>query len=146
MKTSHLHFLFKNCLFAIFVILCNIFFVDLRQAVTIGVRLGIIIELTYIISHLVSPQQFCHGIALLCAPLRILHVDVAALSLSLTLVLTFVPLLLRDARNIQASLRLKGCTFRTLLSRPQVYISGFINQLFNHLDAFEQALRLKGYE
>lgn len=146
MIITHLKFFLKNCVFVLFVILCNLLFTDFHQAMTIGIRLGIIITATYIIFQFISPQKMARVIARLCAPLRIFHIDTDALALSITVALTFVPLLLHDARSIQSGLRLKGCILKTLCRHPYVYVTSFTNLLFCHIEAFEQALRLKGYE
>ncbi len=139
------HFLLKNCGFVTFVVLCNLLISDWQQALLLGARLGLAIEATYIISQILSMQEFAQGIAGLCAPLRLFKVDTDELALSVAVALTFVPLLTREAKQLQNNLKLKGCTWKTLCRQPQVYVIGIVTQLLDYAEAAEQALRLKGY-
>ena len=141
-----LKFFIKNCGFVLFVVGCNLLFADWHQALLVGCRLGLAIEATYIISHLLSPREFAQGIAALCTPFRILHVDTEGLALSITVALTFIPLLTREAKQLHNNLKLKGCDWKNLWRQPQVYVVGMITQLFDYAEAAEQALRLKGYD
>lgn len=139
-------FLAQNYGFVAFVILCNWLFSGLPQALLLGMRLGLAIEATYLVSQLLTPQEFARGIAGLCAPLRLFKVDTEAIVLSITVALTFVPLLTHEAKQLQSNLKLKGCGLRTLWRQPQIYIVGIMEQLFGSTEAAEQALRLKGYD
>ncbi len=139
-------FFLKNCGFVLFVILCNLLFSDWWQALLVGLRLGLAIEATYIISLLLSTREFAQGIATLCTPLKLLRVDTEELALSITVALTFVPLLAHEAKQLQSNLKLKGCGWKNLWRQPQVYVVGIVEQLFDYAEAAEQALRLKGYD
>ncbi len=138
-------FLLKNCGFVAFVVLCNLLFSDWQRALLLGARLGLAIEATYIISQILSIQEFAQGIAGLCAPLKLFKVDTDELALSVAVALTFVPLLTREAKQLQNNLKLRGCTWKTLCRQPQVYVVGIVTQLLDYAEAAEQTLRLKGY-
>lgn len=139
-------FVLKNCGFVFFVILSNLLFTDGAQALLLGLRLGLAIEATYLLSHWLSTQEFAQGITTLCAPLRLFRVNTEELALSITAALTFVPLLTHEAKQLQNNLKLKGCGWKNLWRQPQVYVVGIVAQLFDYAEAAEQALRLKGYD
>lgn len=141
-----LKFFVKNCGFVLFVVLCNLLFSDWHQALLLGFRLILAIEATYIISCRLSAREFAQGIAMLCAPARLFHVNTDELALSVTVALTFIPLLAREAKQLQNNLKLKGCGWRTLCRKPQLFVMGMVEQLFDYAEATEQALRLKGYD
>lgn len=143
---SALSFLFKSGGFVILVILFNILFSDIEQALLIGTRLEIIIIATYNISRLLSINDFTQGIRIILGPLKYLKVDVEELTLCTVIALTFISLLAREARTLQDNLRLKGCSLVTLLKHPQVYLVGLINCLFELINTAEKTLRLRGYE
>ena len=139
-------FLLKSSYFVILIMLCNIIFSNVEQALLIGIRLGIIVIATYSISRLLSANDFAQGIRIILNPLKYLKVDVEELTLCIVIALTFISLLAREARTLQANLRLKGCSLVTLLKHPQVYLVGLINCLFELINTAEKTLRLRGYE
>ena len=139
-------FLLKSSGFVVFVMLCNLLFSNLEQALLIGARLELLVTATKIISQLLSINDFAQGIAAICTPLKIFKVDVNEIALCVTIALTFITLLTREARILQNSLKLKGCNFWTFLHYPQVYLVGLVNNLFDMIEAAEVTLRLRGYE
>lgn len=141
-------FMMTNSGFVLFVILCNLLLLDVGRALLIGVRLWLAIGSTYIVSRSLSAKEFAGGVAKLCAPLSILGFDTKELALSITIALTFVPLLANEAQALQDGLRLKGYKVgvKSFARQPQIYVSGIIEQLFCYAEHLEQALRLKGYD
>lgn len=139
-------FLLKNSGFVIFVTLCNLWLASWSQAVLVGARLGLAIMAAYTISRRLSTRELASGIATLCMPLKLLGVDITELTLSLTVALTFVPLFAREARQLRTNLKLKGYGWKNFWRQPQIYVTGFLEQLFGHIEATEKALRLKGYD
>lgn len=136
----------KKCGFIIFVVLCNLLFSGWEQALLFGLRLILVIGATHIFIFLLSTEGFIEGITMLFMPLRLFRVDVGDLALSITIALTFVSLLLYESRQLNDSLKLKGCSWRVLFRRPQVYVIGLIERTFDCAEASEKTLRLKGYE
>lgn len=141
-------FLWKNLGFVLIVMLFNLIYANLELTLLFGVRLFLAIEATYIISCLFTPAEFAHGFCLLLSPLKLFRVDLKELELMLTIALTFVPILSREARIIKQSLHAKGFAFnfRNVLTRPQVYLVAYINSMFDRIETVELALRAKGYE
>lgn len=141
-------FLLANSGFVLFVVLCNLLFLDAGQALIIGARLWLAIGSTYIVSQVLSAKEFASAIAVFCAPLRIFGIDTDEMVLSITIALTLVPLLAREAQALQDGLRLKGCQvgLKNYARQPQIYVSGIIERLFCYVEELEQAMRLKGYD
>lgn len=144
-KTLHVKSFVRNGCFILFVVLCNLGFSDWQTALLIGLRLSLLIMSSYIISDIISPSEFAAGVAELCAPLRLFKVDTGEIALTITIALTFVPLFTKEARSLQNNLKLKGYTFFNVWSRPQVYVVGMTERLFQYIDSVEVALKLKGY-
>lgn len=139
-------FLVKTFGFVVFIVLTNLLFTEINQALLVSFRLGLALESTFIVSQLLDATAFAQGIVILLTPLKSFHFDTEAAALSITVALTMVPLLTREAVEIQDSLRLKGCGFKNLCRRPQVYVVGMVGRLFDYIESTEAALRLKGYE
>lgn len=141
-------FLLKNLLFIFTVMLFNLIFSNLETTLLFGLRLFLAVEATYIITLWLSPTEMAHGLCILLAPLKLLRVDLKELELMITVALTFIPVLAREATNVKRALRAKGFAFnlRNGLARPQIYVVAYVNGLFERIEAVELALRAKGYE
>lgn len=141
-------FLFKSLGFILIVMLFNLIYAGLEEAMLFGLRLFLAIEATYIISHWLSPSEFAHGFCLILSPLRLFHANLRELELMITIALTFIPILSREATIVKQSLRAKGFAFNfhNVLTQPQIYIVAYINGMFDRIETVELALRAKGYE
>lgn len=141
-------FLMKNCFFMLFIVVCNLLFCDFNTAILVGLRLFLAIEATYITSTMLTPQDFVDGFIILLRPLKLFQINTAELALTISIALTFVPILSREAYLVRQALKAKGFdfTFRNVLVRSQVYLLAYINSMFDRVEAVEQALRAKGYE
>lgn len=141
-------FLWRNLGFIFLVMLLNLIYAGLEPTLLFGTRLFLAVEATYIISRFFTPTEFAHGFCLLLSPLRLFRVNLKELEIMLTIALTFVPILSREARNIKQSLRAKGFAFnfRNVFTRPQIYLVAYINSMFDRIETVELALRAKGYE
>ena len=124
--------------------LFNLIYANLETTLLFGARLFLAIEATYIISRWFTPSEFAHGFCLLLSPLKLFRVNLKELELILTIALTFVPILSREAKIIKQSLRTKGFAFS--FTRPHIYLVAYINSMFDRIETVELALRAKGYE
>lgn len=141
-------FLWKNFGFVLIVMLFNLIYANLETTLLFGIRLFLAVEATYIISRWFTPAEFARGFCLLLTPLKLFHVNLKELELMLTIALTFVPILTREAQIIKRSLRAKGFAFnfKNVLTRPHIYLVAYINSMFDRIETVELALRAKGYE
>ena len=128
--------------------LFNLIYSDFETTLLFGLRLFLVVEATYIVSLLLSPSELAHGLCLLLFPLKLFRINLQELELIGTIALTFIPILSREAAAIKQSLRVKGFTFsfRNVLTRPHIYITTYINGVFDRIESVELALRAKGYE
>lgn len=141
-------FLWKNLGFVLVVMLFNLIYSNLETTLLFGTRLFLAVEATYIISRLFTPAEYARGFCLLLSPLKLFRVNLTELELMLTIALTFIPILSREAKIIKQSLRAKGFAFnfRNVLTHPHIYLVAYINSLFDRIETVELALRAKGYE
>ena len=114
----------------------------------ISLRLLVSLFALILLSRCLKIRDFAQGIGNFFLPLKLFGVDTKALSLSIVLALNFIPILMREAGNIESALRLKGIKFsiKNFLTRPQVFLGAYFRTLFERVDAVANALSLKGYE
>ena len=144
---KNLRFLLKSFCFVAFVVLLNLPFRSLENALLVGARLMLALETTFLISRTLNTRSFARGFYYLLSPLRFAGVDVKDLALTIVIALSFVPILSREATVVRQSLKAKGFDFnlRNLLHRPQVYVSAYIDGMFDQVEVVEKALRGKGW-
>lgn len=145
---SDLKFLLRSALFVSFVIFCNLWTSGLASALMVGARLLLALLATYWLSLTLTARDFARGFRILLSPLKICQVDVDDLALSIAIALSFVPILSREARIVRQSLRSKGFDFnlRNVLTRPQLYVTAYLDGMLAHVEAIERALYTKGYD
>ncbi len=143
-----LKFIIKNLLFIIFIFICNIIFVDLNTAIMTALKLFLAINLTYTISNILTPSNISTAFYYLFYPLKIFKINIKNLSLIISITLTFIPVLIDEAKNIKTSLLIKGFEFniKNALTKPHIFLITYINGIFERTDELEKALIMKAYE
>lgn len=141
-------FLLRSFCFVGFVVLCNLLCRELEFALLVGARLFLALLATYTFSSALSPQAFAQGLAYLFVPLRLFSVDTTDLAVTITIALSFIPLLSREAQAIHQALRAKGFEFNlyNVIHQPQIFVTAYFNNIFDKVEIIEHTLRSKGYE
>ena len=144
---KHINFLYKNLLFILFIIIFNIPFNTFINSLIVGIRLFLVIDYTFIISYYFNNSKLRRAFYYLFYPLKIFRVDINKLILITTISLTFIPILIDEARVIKLGLRLKGFEFnlKNVFFKPHIFLITYLNSLFNRIDELEKSLKLKSY-
>lgn len=145
---KYLQVLKINLGFMILIFICNLIFGDLNMAFLTSWKLFLIINTTYIIGNIYTPQILASSFYYLLYPLKIFKVDIKELSLIIVLAVTFIPILVDEARNIKRALLSKGFEFnlKNTLLRPHIYLITYFNSLFERIEELEKILLMKGYQ
>lgn len=143
-----LKLLYKNILFVFFIFVCNILFTSLNIAIMTSLKLFIAISLTYTVSRLIPISKISEGFYYLFYPLKLFKVNIKNLSLIISIALTFIPILIKEASDIKYSLLSKGFSFnlKNVLTKPHIFLITYFNNIFDKVEALEKALLMKGYE
>ncbi len=144
---KHFKVLVTNLTFILFIILCNFLFSSIEESLKVGIRLFLAIDYTYIMGNYFNPSRIRMAFRYLFSPLKLLKVDIAALTLILSISLAFIPILMDEAKMIKISLKSKGFdfNFKNVITKPHIYLITFLNGLFDRVDEIERSLQLKGY-
>ncbi len=145
---KHSKFLLRSCCFVGFVVICNLLCRELEFALLVGARLFLALLATYSFSCALSPQAFAQGLAYLFVPLRLFGVNMADLAVTITIALSFIPLLSREAQTTRQALRAKGFEFNlyNAIHQPQIYVTTYFDSVFDQVEIIERTLRSKSYE
>jgi len=82
-----------------------------------------------------NPSRIRMAFRYLFSPLKLLKVDIAALTLILSISLAFIPILMDEAKMIKISLKSKGFdfNFKNVITKPHIYLITFLNGLFDRV-------------
>lgn len=138
----------NNILFILMIFLCNLLFCSFMTAFITTFRLFIIINFSFIFSYKFSSDKIISGFYYLFYPLKFIGVDVRSLSVVIAISLSFIPILVAEAKSIKLSLISKGFDFnlKNVILRPHIYLITFINSLFDRVYEIEKCLKIKGFE
>lgn len=128
-----------------FIFACNLLYCDWLSTLIITLRLALSFSAVIILAHGLTLRELGEGVATLLTPLKVLHIDTAELRFSIMIALNLLPVLAIEAKTIAGSLKLRGVNWRTLLRRPSVYVTAYLESVFARTAAIAASLRLKGY-
>ena len=137
----------KFTIFAVFVFLINLIFDDALTCLMISWKLMIVFCFVAVFSKIFSPTQIATGLSQLLFPLKLFRVDTEALSLSIVIALSFIPILSASATSLSKSLRARGfrLNIKTAFSQGHVILAVYFSELFKRVDTIELAFRARGY-
>lgn len=137
----------KLSIFVIFVFLMNLIFDDVISCLIIAWKIMIVICFVVSFSTFFSPTLLAKGFSELLLPLKIFGVDTEALSLSIVLALSFIPILAGSAKMLKNSLKARGLKFNllTILSKGHIIMLAYFSEMFRRVDKVELAFRARGY-
>ena len=141
-------FILKNLLFVLFIFICNIIFIDLNTAIMTTAKLFLLINLTYTISNILTPNNISEALYYMFYPLKIFKINVKNISLIISIALTFIPILMDEAKSIKNALLIKGFSFnfKNVITKPHIFLITYINGIFDRTDELERTLIMKAYE
>lgn len=144
---KHFKIFINNIKFILFIIICNLLFSNIDSSLKVGIRLFLAIDYTYIMSYYFNPTNIRVAFWYLLYPFKIFKIDIDNLTLVIAISLSFIPILVEEARVIKLSLRSKGFDFNigNLITKPHIYLITFLNSLFDRVDELEKSLVVKAY-
>lgn len=122
----------------------NIFVVEPKYGILIGVRLILVCNITYTFSKVLSPVQIAKVIEMLVYPLKIFRINPADIGLIVTIGISFLPILRDTFNQNMMALKVKGVKLKPtniIVSLRPIFIS-----TLKRVDEIEYALKAKGYQ
>lgn len=144
---KYLKFILTTLSFITIILIFNTIFLGIYEGIKISIKLLLAVTATYIITNNISKNNFTEGFYYLLYPLKLFKADIKNLSLTITVALTFIPILSDEAKNIKLALLSKGLKFnlKNVLTRPHIFLLTYLNCIFKKVDDLELALKSKGF-
>jgi energy-coupling factor transporter transmembrane protein EcfT len=114
------------------------------DAIYITVRLMLICNITQCYRRVVSTKDLCDTIENICGFFKVFKIDGRAVSLMVSISLTFIPVLRRDFDQIKTALKAKGMKINA--KNLKYIVNPFFTGILSRTNEIAQAIRLKGYQ
>ncbi len=139
--------IFGITLFATFVFLINLIFLDLVSCLLTAWKLIVVCNFTFIFGKIFKPSMIASGFSQLLFPLKIFKVDTQAISLMIVIALEFVPILSISAKNLQKTLKAKGfkLNLKNMVTQGHHIFALFFLEIFKRVEILEKAIIARGY-
>lgn len=132
-----------------FTIIFNVIFNgDVLEPLIMGVKILIAWGATNILAQKMPTVVLAGAVANLLYPFKMVGIDVEEITLIITIAISFIPILTKELGSIKNALAAKNFDFnlKNLLTRPHIFISTYINAIFNRIDEIEKSLMAKAFE
>lgn len=133
--------------FILFTFIINLFVMEKRYAILIGIRLIIICNMTYIYGKTTTAREISKSIEKILTPLTWFKVNTRNIGIIISIAITLIPMINREIENIRYSLIAKG--FNMSLFNQIRHINYIMLPLFygllKRVNSMEEALLAKGY-
>lgn len=132
-----------------FTVVFNVMFnKDMLEPLIMGIKILIVWGATNILSQKMPTVILAGAVANLLYPFKLVGIDVEEITLIITIAISFMPILAKELGAIKNSLAAKNFDFnlKNLLTRPHIFISTYINAIFNRIDEIEKSLIAKAFE
>ena len=137
--------LFRNIImvspFIIFTGLINWAFSDFENALMIMARIFLLCNMTFIFSQTVPLLKFARGLSILLLPLKIFRINTRNIAVTISVAITFVPILRSEYRGIRQGMNARGKKKRGIGIATRIF--GF--RILYRASILSNTLDAKGY-
>lgn len=146
-KFSYIKYFLTISPFALMTFGFNVIFGELSAAAVVLLRLLLLCNASFLISMTFSPLEMAQGVYGLLFWLAWFGVDMKKVFLLLALVMSLIPLLTQEIKEIKMVLKSRNRKFKLLkfIARPGEYVVPFFNSIFSKVDDLEITLLSRGY-
>lgn len=128
----------------VFTSIVNIVFGSIEDGITLGLRILIAYNITYIFSTTFNILELAQTIQIILKPLEILKIDIKNISIIISISLCMIPILKDELEQTKNSLKSKGYKFN--ISNVNLYIKPVIISILRRTDEIEKTLIVRGYQ
>lgn len=133
--------------FILFTVLIDLCVMEVIEAMRIGIRLVMVCHITYIFGKTTTAMQIAKSIQTLLYPLKWFGVNTSNIGITVSIAITFIPIIKQEVQNIQYSLISKGFNMHLWNQIKHInYIMGpLFYSLLRKVKEIEDALTSKAY-
>ena len=130
-------------IFVAITVIINILVVDVKTGISIGIKLILVCNITYIFSKMTSYTELAEALEKLFSIFKFLKVNPRNVSLMICISIAFIPTIKKQIKQVIASLKSKGVKIK--LNNMKLIFEPVIISLLKRVDEIENSLKAKAY-
>lgn len=130
--------------FVLLTSIINAFVVDLRTGITIGIKLILVCNITYIFSKRTSYMELADALENIFSVFKFLKINPRNISIMICICISFIPTIKRQIKQVRDALKSKGVKIN--LKSWKLIFEPVMISLLRRVDEIENALKVKAYE
>jgi energy-coupling factor transporter transmembrane protein EcfT len=126
----------------ILIFLFNLFFYNILSSLLISFKILLICNASFILSTIISITDLSKALSILLSPLKLFKYDTNNLVLTISLALTFIPILKDLITNIKKELIVRNfkLNFKNLITKPNIFLKTYLYQIFYKINELDKCL------
>lgn len=140
--------LLKISILIIVTVIFNILLVNIETAISIGIKLLLVYNITYTFSNILTYTSLANAIEILMYPIKIFGVNPKDIGLLVCMAIAFIPILSDEINQIKNVLIVKGfdLRFSNIIKNLNLILKPFFISLLQRVSELEISLKSKAYQ
>lgn len=130
--------------FIIFTAVINVIIVDVPTGITIGIKLLLVCNITYIFSRKITYIELAEAIEKLFSIFKFIKINPKNISIMICICICFIPIIKQQIKQVRDALKVKGVKLN--LKNSRLMFEPIIISLLKRIDEIESSLKSKAYE
>lgn len=131
-------------IFVLFTATVNAICVDIRTGITIGIKLILVCNITYIFSKRTNYMELAEAIEKIFSCLKFLKINPKNISIMICICISFIPTIKKQIKQVKDSLKAKGLKIN--IRNSKLIFEPIMISLLRRVDEIESSLKAKAYE
>lgn len=131
-------------IFATFTAIVNAIVVDIRTGITIGIKLILVCNITYIFSKRTNYMELAETIEKIFSVFKFLKINPKNISMMICICISFIPTIKKQIKQVKDSLKAKGVKMN--IRNSKLVFEPIMISLLRRVDEIESSLKAKAYE
>lgn len=131
-------------IFVLITTIINILAVNLKTGITIGIKLILVCNITYIFSKRTSYMELAAALEKIFSAFKFLKIKPRNISIMICICISFIPTIKKQIKQVKDALKTKGVKIN--LGSWKLILEPVMISLLKRVDEIEYALKAKAYE
>lgn len=136
--------IFGIIVFVLLTSIINAVVVDLKTGISIGIKLILVCNITYIFSKRTSYTELAEALENIFSVFKFLKVNPKNISIMICICISFIPTIKKQIKQVYDSLKAKGVKLN--LRNSKLIFEPVVISLLKRVDEIENSLKAKAYE
>lgn len=131
-------------IFVLITAVINALVVDIKTGVTIGIKLILVCNITYIFSKMINYTELAEALERIFSILKVLKINPRNISIMICICISFIPTIKKQIKQVKDALKAKGLKLN--LRNSNLIFEPVVISLLKRVDEIESSLKAKAYQ